>query len=244
MEILACPHCDRQFHVTPAVLGKKIRCRGCRQIFHVPHDTSKVPLGPAAVASDEAPPPFAIAAVQEGRDVRSCPTCGRMFAMQPALAGKTIRCRGCDAPFRVTATGEGHVAAGGTRSPAKPPVHRNSVHQPQRPPANGPQPSPRPSAAAGVAQPRPKVCDDIGEVLEDWLPGEPIFSVVRPWNAAAPAQSGNDALVGVIAVVVGIVCALSITQLILWWIIQQDPLRIGPALPGSLEWVAPRQFRN
>ena len=35
-DVLECPHCERQFLVTPAVLGKKIRCRGCRMPFRIP----------------------------------------------------------------------------------------------------------------------------------------------------------------------------------------------------------------
>lgn len=108
MEVLACPHCGRLFRTSSAVLGKKICCRRCQKIFHVPHDTTHVPLGPAigedAHVDDDALPPVAIAFVKKGRDVRCCPTCGRTFAMKPAFAGKTIRCRECGAPFRVVAT--------------------------------------------------------------------------------------------------------------------------------------------
>lgn len=103
LEVLACPHCGRLFRTNPTVLGKKICCRRCQQIFHVPHDTTHVPLGPA-IGDDEALPPVAMAFVKNGRDVRCCPACGRTFAMKPAFAGKTIRCRDCAAPFRVTAT--------------------------------------------------------------------------------------------------------------------------------------------
>lgn len=36
VDVLACPHCQRTFRAQPAVFGKTIRCRGCRQIFQTP----------------------------------------------------------------------------------------------------------------------------------------------------------------------------------------------------------------
>lgn len=246
MEILACPHCDRLFHATPAVLGRKIRCRGCARIFHVPKDTTNVPLGPAVGAADggheEAPAPVAIASVREGRDVRSCPGCGRTFAMKPELAGKTIRCRDCKAPFRVTASGDGQVGAELARPPAAPAPQPAGGPPPLRPPYL--QPPPLPSAVSAAAPAPATVSPDVGEVLGDLQPGEQVASVVRPRNHPPKTGSGNEALASLIAVVLGAMCAPPVAQLILWWIIQQDPFGIGPALPDSLEWMAPEQFRN
>jgi hypothetical protein len=150
-EILACPHCDRMFRETPAVLGKKIRCRGCRQIFHVPKDTSSVPLDAPATAEGErsAAPPTAAPCVVDGQDARSCPECGRVFLMNPAYAGKKIRCRGCKALFRVTAS-EASADSG---------AHTKETSQ-----------------AASIQT----VFDDIGDILDGLRPGESVDCVVRP----------------------------------------------------------------
>jgi serine/threonine protein kinase len=117
-EVLACPHCNRLFRTTPEVLGKRIRCRGCRQVFHVPSDTSSVPLGPSATSTENesAGLPVAVACVVNGKEARRCPVCERRFVMKPALAGTTIRCRGCKSPFRVLALDE---KAESTSDPAK-----------------------------------------------------------------------------------------------------------------------------
>ena len=103
MEALACPHCDRMFHATPGVLGKAIRCRGCRKAFRVPLDPSKANLAPKTVP----PQPEIHVAVEccvHGRDARRCPVCGRIFAMNTKYIGKHIRCRGCRGHFVVLAS--------------------------------------------------------------------------------------------------------------------------------------------
>ena len=103
MAVLACPHCDRMFHATPRVLGKAIRCRGCRKPFRVPLDPSKADLGPKSAA----PQPEIRIAVEchvDGRDARRCPDCGRAFAMNIKYVGKRIRCRGCRVHFVVLAS--------------------------------------------------------------------------------------------------------------------------------------------
>lgn len=86
------------------------------------------------------------------------------------------------------------------------------------------------------------IFEDIGDVLEDLLPGERIASVVRPKNAAAPARPEAEALSSMIAIVLGGACALPVTQLILWWVVGQDPLGIAPLLPEFLQWMAPQRF--
>lgn len=108
-EILACPHCDRMFRAEPAALGKKIRCRGCRQVFQVPKDTSGVPL--SVREESVSTPPFAAICLIDGQDARRCPECGRTFLMKPSFAGKRIRCRGCKMPFRVAHSKEASEAA-------------------------------------------------------------------------------------------------------------------------------------
>lgn len=160
-EVLACPHCDRIFHAFASVLGKKIRCRDCRQIFYVPKDTSSVPLAPPASGKGDhaAAVPIAEPCVFEGQDARSCPECGRAFFMKPAFVGKKIRCRGCKALFRVAA-------------------------------ADGPNQGTVIPAAALPPVPIPAIVEDIGDVLDELRPGESVAYVVRPRRAAVRRLSG------------------------------------------------------
>jgi len=183
-EILACPHCDRLFRLTPTVLGKKIRCRGCQQVFHVPRDTSQVPLKPDMAGPENAAlsvlPPIAIAFMQDGRDVRACPACARVFAMKPGFVGKTIRCRLCKASFRI-------LEAGASPGRQEPPCDVASAAQAESssPPAAAPDRKPVPPAVpplrpAPAHTLPPTIFEDIGDLLEDLLPGETVMSVVRP----------------------------------------------------------------
>jgi hypothetical protein len=160
-DVLACPHCDRMFRETPEVLGKKIRCRGCRQIFHVPKDTGSIPVEAPASAEGErcTAPPVAATCVVDGQDARSCPECGRVFLMKPAFAGKKIRCRVCKALFRVIASG----------APSDAPVHAEEA---------------QPSASSYT------IFEDIGDLLEELRPGERVECVVRPLAVAARRSCG------------------------------------------------------
>lgn len=252
MEVLACPHCDRLFNVTPAVLGKKIRCRGCREIFHVPSDTTSVPLGPPVktgpASVTEESPPLAIATVKDGREVRSCPACGRTFAMKPALDGKTIRCRGCKAPFRVAAGVE--VSAGADearplRSPADRPIGglvappgrsipADSPVRPQPRPPQEPIQPPRREQMSAAASPRPTIFEDIGDVIADLRPGERVASVVRPRKEAALVKPEHEAIMSLIAVVFGAVCAVPLAMTILWLISPAKYVQTVNLLPGFL----------
>ncbi len=204
-EVLACPHCDRLFHLTPEVLGKKIRCRGCRQVFHVPRDTTSVPLA-ASVASGQAaqaepPIPVAIATVENGRDVRSCPTCGRMFGMKPALIGKTIRCRRCKVNFLVEATSPASSEPAAPASPAAQPQPVRHFHAP-------PPPS-RPAA------PRPMIFEDIGDLLEDLLPDEKeVASVVRPRSVPPPSHVAEKQPSALAAIGFCLACLVAVALII------------------------------
>jgi uncharacterized protein YbaR (Trm112 family) len=213
LEVLACPHCDRLFQVTPAALGKKIRCRGCRGIFHVPRDTTSVPLGPQESVSspDESLPPLAIPCVIDGHDARSCPECGRTFRMKESFAGKTIRCRGCKVTFRVRAT------AASPAQQVRPEATLVEAHGSSAPPA-----PPQPDPAAPVmrpppppAPPPPTIFEDIGDVLDDPLPGEQVASVVRPRNVPRLSAPPVNPAILFAAVVLGGFCALPATAWIL-----------------------------
>jgi hypothetical protein len=229
MEVLACPHCDRLFQVSPAALGKKIRCRGCRGIFHVPHDTTSVPLTPLRAASiaDESLPPLAVPCVIDGHDARSCPACSRTFRMKESFAGKTIRCRGCQVTFRVQATEPSlaesaspeaaPIAANG--SPAPPPLQPTLAARETRPPP--PPAPPRP----------PTIFEDMGDVLEDLGPGEQIPSVVRPRTAPRVSPAPNSTVGFIMAVVLGGVCAVPVTLALLRFISPKQFDSIAGILP-------------
>lgn len=251
-DVFACPHCDRLFHLRPDVLGKKIRCRGCSQIFYVPKDTGRVPLAeaarPAPVVNAPVAPPVAIECVIDGRDARRCPACYRLFAMKPEHVGKVIRCRVCKASFRVAATvnfvldpvntpaGVSQPASPAVAQPLVPPPvpPRVPLHVPGSVPPIPINPPPVPSAS-----PYPTIFEDIGDKLDEWLPGEPVASVVRPQNFAAAPMPVDDDRLQLSAMAIGSASALFIVQMIFWWVFDSDPLNIIPMLPWFLRWLAP-----
>ncbi len=233
LEVLACPHCDRLFQVTPAALGKKIRCRGCRGIFHVPRDTASVPLGPQEGVSslDESLPPLAIPCVIDGHDARSCPQCGRTFRMKESFAGKTIRCRGCKVTFRVRATEASPAEQ--VRSEAAP-VEANGSAVPPAPsqpvpaaPVMRPPPPPAPL-------PPPTIFDDMGDVLEDLLPDEKVPSVVRPRKVPQLSAPPSSPVATMITLVFGGFCAVPATAWILATFFPDRYREIVAGFPGFI----------
>jgi len=235
VEVLACPHCDRLFQVAPAALGKKIRCRGCRGIFHVPHDTTRVPLGPlpADPGLAEPRPPLAIPCVIDGHDARSCPDCGRTFRMKTTFAGKTIRCRGCKATFRVTATEPVHSDA--PRPDAGPAPFREAA-APARPRLH--HSPPPPAHVATQPSPPPTIFEDMGDVLDELLPDEHVPSVVRPRNIKQPSASAGNPLATLAAVVAGGICALPAALIILRFVSKKRFEDVASMLPGFLvDWL-------
>jgi uncharacterized protein YbaR (Trm112 family) len=236
-DVLECPHCKRQFLVTPAVLGKKIRCRGCRLPFRIPAGM------PAAPPAQRFVPrlPKATRAIVDGMDVRCCPVCGRAFAMRQSLGGKTIRCRACRNMFLVEATdgvpptsdrGEPSVPATGS---AEPPHSFTMPRTPSPPHSTVPVSEP-----AIDEQEDPHAAEDIGDVLEDADSNEqyPVATVSRSYRKAAGTDAGG-VFAGLAAVVLGGLTALPTTLLILWWVFGKDPLHIVPMLPEPVKWLAP-----
>lgn len=203
-----------------------------------------MPLGravlPAAEAGGEdAGPPLAIVGELQGQGTRRCPICGREFLMKPSFLGKLIRCRGCKASFRVTGAEQpdnGPVQAGDDgleKNRQQPAAAEGQFHTP-----------PPPVPAVSRAKPLPTVFDDMGDLIEELLPYEKVASVVRPQPAVAVIQPADSAVASVLALVAGGVCALPVTQMILWWVIGKDPLGIAKTLPSSLRWLAPAEFWN
>jgi DNA-directed RNA polymerase subunit RPC12/RpoP len=239
-DVLACPHCERQFLVTPAVLGKKIRCRGCRLPFRIPAGT------PAARPAQRFVPrlPKATRAVVDGMDVRRCPVCGRAFAMQQSLGGKTIRCRACRNMFLVEAVEATDVVppSSGRGEPSVPTT--GSVEPPHSfamPRAPSPPRSTAPVTEPAADEPEdPRAAEDIGDVLEDADSNEqcPVATVSRSYRRSAGTDAGG-ALAGLASVVLGGLTALPATLLILWWVFGKDPLHIAPMLPEAVRWLAP-----
>ena len=236
-DVLACPHCERQFLVTPAVLGKKIRCRGCKLPFRIPAGI------PAAPPAQRFVPrlPKATRAIVDGMDFRRCPVCGRAFAMQQSLGGKTIRCRACRNMFLVEAmevvspsSGRGEPSVPATDS-AEPP-HSFAMPRPPAPP----------HSTAPVTEPavdqldEPRAAADIGDVLEDSDSNEqcPVATAARSYRKAAGTDASGT-LAGLAAVVLGGLTSLPATLLILWWVFGKDPLHIAPMLPEPVKWLAP-----
>ncbi len=238
MEVLACPHCDRMFHATPALFGKAIRCRQCRKPFRIPSDPAKAELGP----DRGEPQPQILIAVEciiDGADARQCPSCGRAFSMQPRFVGKKIRCRGCRMPFVVAAT-TGMAAPPAVtlrRSAAKP-----SEEAAAQPPRVEP-PTPAAEPELGATEP-PIVYEDSGDVLDVAPMDEAVLVAVRPRGLVRRRANTVEALPLVIAVVLGGLTALPVTQLILWWGLGLDPLKIGRAMPRSLKGIVPVKFQR
>lgn len=161
------------FHATPALLGKAIRCRDCRKIFRVPAEPAKDDVG-AEAGNPDVDILVAIECVVNGVDARRCPACGHTFSMQPRLAGKRIRCRGCKAMFGVLASVQRDVPA-------------------QKPAAQAPPSEPEPEV---VEEPAPVIHDDGGDVLLAEPVGEDVLVAVRPrvsWRSRKPLEQVRGA---------------------------------------------------
>lgn len=179
MEVLACPHCDRMFHATPAILGKLIRCRECRRNFRVPTDPSTAELG----REPDEPQREILVAVEcvvQGVDARRCPACGRTFAMQPKFVGKRIRCRGCRVPFVVVESTRAacRLAEPEERDDSRPDETAAAAAAPAAAhdvsiPAIGPEPE-------LIEHLPPVVHEDSGDVMGVEPVDEPVVVAVRP----------------------------------------------------------------
>ncbi len=254
MEAFACPHCSRLFYAAPAILGKRIRCRGCRNIFGVPrtetadpqptekHPSALPRVKPAALL------PVAVEAVINGIDVRNCPSCGHSFAMKAEWAGSTIRCRACQQVYRLAAS---TVASGPLAfTPAyhgSQQVKEASSAAVQKPPAvPAPAEQRHDNDHRWDASPAPSKNDaesDAGDVVADTEGGFKVPFAVKSSPGFVYAQPAS-AIAPVIAIILGGLTALPITQLILWWGLERDPLKMVARLPASLQWVVPDSLRK
>lgn len=239
---MSCPHCSRPFAVSAAIVGKRIRCRGCARVFGIPKES---PLDPASRVAGPSHPsagggdpiPFAAAAVIDGIDVRVCPCCGRAFAMKPAFAGKAVRCRSCRTLYRVAAAGGDPSRRQGSDGAPIPDRPDSAVAASSL--ASDDRRSELSVSSKGTVPPS----EDAGDVVPDTDGGVDCPAAVR---APLPARMGPEptALGTVVAIVLGGVTALPVTQLILWWAIGQDPFRIAKKLPTIIQWTAPESLRR
>jgi hypothetical protein len=147
--------------------------------------------------------------------------------MRASLAGRPIRCRGCKTMFRIGQS----EAVGSAKAPVvrAPPVPYSST-------AAAP-PVPSASAHRGKLAVHATV-DDIGDVVEGPQGDECGPSVVRPRGGGARNHSGG-VVTTALSVLLGGVCALPISQLILWWGFRQDPFETVKMLPPAMRWIAP-----
>jgi len=196
----------------------------------IPRDTSSVPLGAfeAPFDLDALLPTQAIACVIGGQDARSCPACGRTFRMRDSFVGKTIRCRGCKTSFRVAAT-EPTVP-----KPARPQAAEAAPAGSGAPPVSQPplQPPPKPSAAQ--TPPQPTIFEDVGDLLDDLVPGEKVPTVVRPLRVPQLSPPSSSSIAVVISVVFGGVCSIPITLVLLRIISKERFERLASVLPEFL----------
>lgn len=252
VEALACPHCLRLFHASPAVLGKRIRCRSCRQVFGVPPKLV-ADVRPRARRRPDGETgrvlPVAIESVINGVDVRSCPTCGRAFAMTKRFAGATIRCRACRALYTVGSAKSGgtrHVsstAGSAARSTAGQAADRGGgahgrSHEAEHPVAG------RSHAAHDVPRdPDPRAEDDAGDILSDNEGGKDVPLAFES-SPGFVYDRGGSLLGSAVAIVLGGVMALPTAQLILWWVLEKDPLNVARRVPPALRWSVPETMRR
>lgn len=83
---VACPSCSYTDTVPDEAAGKQIKCPHCR-----------VPL---VIGSKEPESPKATPKRIPAHSVK-CPTCQSRFMVDTSLAGKTVKCRDCQEPFRI-----------------------------------------------------------------------------------------------------------------------------------------------
>ena len=62
-----------------------------------------------------------------------CPTCGKALKVPAALAGKKVKCKGCDTAFAVPAPKAAPKAAPAAKAAAKPAAHQVPAPEPEKP---------------------------------------------------------------------------------------------------------------
>lgn len=203
------------------------------------------PLAPAEPSGDDASLPIAIACLADGHDARSCPKCSRVFFMRPEFQGKVIRCRGCKDSFRVAATQaspKGPAVSSVLQQVPQVSVDHDGMVPVDRTYDHVSDSQPKPNQESLQAEAVPCVFEDIGDVLDEILPGEHVASVVRPQNVPYVPPPARSLVSDLIGMVLGGIVSLPLTQMIVWWGLRRDPLGIAEMLPEALRWLAPDQL--
>ncbi len=255
METLSCPHCSRLFFASPAILGKRIRCRGCRNIFGVPRQSASESRPESSRSGAGIHQrlggslPVAIESLVNGIDVRSCPSCGHAFAMKARLAGATIRCRSCRCVYTVSRANAGdgqRVSAAAVAAGKKAAGHEGSLAEADWPHAPLPAGRTLDGAAQGekAARNAAAIADgDAGDVVPDTEGGADV-PVAFESSPGLVYDRGQSPLGSIIAIVLGGVMAMPLAQLILWWGLGRDPLKIAKKVPAALQWSVPETLRR
>jgi hypothetical protein len=89
--LVTCPSCNRQMTLGAHLAGKAVKCPGCQQVVKVPAGTAAPPPAPR--------PPAAPATIAV-----TCPSCARPLNLGAHLAGKSIKCPGCQQVLKVPGT--------------------------------------------------------------------------------------------------------------------------------------------
>src|SRR6516164_6738279 len=101
---VACPSCNKQLNLGAHLAGKAVKCPGCQQVIKVPGGAA--PPSPVTAATPAAPSTIPVA----------CPSCGKQMNLGAQLAGKSIKCPGCQQVVKVP----GGAAAAPPPAPAAP----------------------------------------------------------------------------------------------------------------------------
>jgi hypothetical protein len=147
-----------------------------------------------------------------------------MFRMTSAVVGKTIRCRGCREIFGVKAT-----------MPKTAEVTRVENLPSQYTAATEPAASTRPSRPPTPPAP---IFEDTGDVLDDPLPGAHAASTVQSRFVPRPSVFPSGPLATMVAVVLGGVCAVPATLVILRFVSPEQFERVAELAPKFLtDWL-------
>jgi phage FluMu protein Com/flagellar basal body-associated protein FliL len=111
---MSCGSCGKQLRAKDESAGKKIKCPGCGNVLAVPQSEEMTEeMGMDETAAPPAPP--------EKISV-SC-TCGKKLQVKGELAGKAVKCPGCQKVVKVPATSSGASSApAAKKTPAKKPA--------------------------------------------------------------------------------------------------------------------------
>lgn len=200
-------------------------------------------------------------------EILACPHCQRLFQVGQTVLDKMIRCRGCKQTFYVPAD----ITSVGFASSDAPTADQTGLlpiaieccvdgqdarycpvcSRTFRMKASFVDKTIRCRGckslfqimATGPAIPVEAVCTDVGDVVSDMPSGQHVPEVIRPRRTSAGSRASAWPIAGLIAVLLGGLCALPATQLILWWGFAKDPMKIAGHVPQIMQWLVPPLMR-